>query len=177
MGKDTIVSRVLQQTPGLRLSRSWTTRPRRPGESDEAYCFVDRREFQRRIEAGGFLEWVEYLGNLYGTPVPERDGEDGDVVLVIELEGAATVLREVREARMVLVVPPSAGVLAERMRARGDGEEHVAERVARAQEEEELGRRLAHDVVVNDDLDRAVDEMAGILNGYRASRGTPECET
>jgi guanylate kinase len=143
---------------------------------------VDRQAFQRHIDAGGFLEWTEYLGNLYGTPVPEdeepqdQDGghpqRNGDVVLVIELEGAANVLQEVPDARMVLVLPPSAAVLAERMRARGDGEDHVAQRVARAQEEEEAGRRLAHHVVVNDDLDRAVEEMAGILDRYRRSKGT-----
>ena len=182
MGKDTIVAALLERVPGLRLSRSWTTRPQRPGEDDDAYCFVDRQAFQRHIDAGGFLEWTEYLGNLYGTPVPEgeeprdQDGGDpernGDVVLVIELEGAANVLREVPGARMVLVVPPSADVLAERMRARGDGESHVAERVVRAREEEEAGRRLAHDVVVNDDLERAVEEMAGIVDRYRRSQGT-----
>jgi len=155
----------------LRRSRSWTTRRPRPGEGDDAYCFVDREQFQRRVSAGGFLEWVEYLGNLYGTPRPD-DGDAGDLVLVIEVEGAAAVLGKVPEARMVLVVPPSPSVLAERMRARGDDEQHVAERVARAREEESAGRRLAHHVVVNDDLERSVEEMAGILDRYRSSRGT-----
>ncbi|MDP8976875.1 MAG: guanylate kinase [Actinomycetota bacterium] len=175
----------MQRRTGLRRSRSWTTRPQRPGESDDAYCFVDREDFERHVEEGGFLEWVEYMGNLYGTPLPGADvtggggvtgdGDDGDeeLVLVIEVEGAAAVLEKVPRARMILVVPPSPRMLAERMRARGDDENHVAERVARAVEEEEVGRRLAHDVVVNDDLDRAVEEMAGILDRYRAERGSP----
>lgn len=154
----------------MRRSRSWTTRPQRPGERDDAYCFVDRADFERHVEEGGFLEWVEYLGNLYGTPLPSGDG---DLVLVIEVEGAAAVLRRVPGARMILVVPPSPEVLAERMRARGDDDHHVSDRVARAVEEEEIGRRLAHDVVVNDDLDRAVEEMAGIIERYRAERGSP----
>ena len=177
VGKNTIVSRLREREPGLRLSRSWTTRPRRPGEDADAYHFVSRAEFERRIGEDGFLEWVEYLGNLYGTPRPDL-GEDrgeagpgGELVMVIEVEGAANVLRQMPGARMVLVVPPSAEALAERMRARGDREEHVSERVARAMEEEEAGRCLAHDVVVNDDLDRAVEEMAGILKRYRAAEG------
>lgn len=173
------MARLLQRTPGLRRSRSWTTRARRPGEGDDAYHFVDRSEFERHVEEGGFLEWVEYLGNLYGTPLPETgagaDAHAGndDLVLVIEVEGAAEVLGKVPGAKMILVVPPSPERLAERMQARGDDEGHVAERVARAMEEEEVGRRLAHDVVVNDDLDRAVEETAGILGRYRAQQGRP----
>ena len=168
------MSRLLKQTTGLERSRSWTTRARRSGEGDDAYHFVDRAEFEGLVEDGGFLEWVEYLGNLYGTPMPSvNDGDAADLVLVIEVEGAATVLREVPDARMILVVPPSPEKLAERMRARGDDETHVAERVARAVEEEEIGRRLAHDVVVNDNLDRAVEETAGILRRYRAQRASP----
>lgn len=173
------MDRLVQRSAGLRRSRSWTTRPQRPGESDDAYCFVDRGQFERHVEEGGFLEWVEYVGNLYGTPLPgahvnEDEGANGeDVVLVIEVEGAAAVLGKVPGARMILVVPPSPEVLAERMRARGDDERHVALRVARAVEEEEAGRGMAHDVVVNEDLDRAVEQMAGILDRYRAERGSP----
>ena len=170
VGKDTLVSRLLEKDPRLRRSRSWTTRPRRRGEADDAYCFVDRQAFEARVAEGGFLEWVEYMGNLYGTPRPERDGDD-DLVLVIELEGAAKVLEQDPDARMVLVVPPSPEALADRMRARGDDDHHVSERVTRAVEEERDGRRLAHEVVVNDDLDRAVEEMAGILERYRAAEG------
>jgi guanylate kinase len=172
VGKDTLVARLLQTTPRLRLSRSWTTRQQRKGEADDAYHFVDRPTFERRVEEGGFLEWVEYLGNLYGTPLPDDDATEDDLVLVIEVEGAANVLRRVPEARMVLVVPPSPAALEERMRGRGDEEEEIAERVAGAMEEERVGRGLAHHVVVNDDLDRAVEELAGILGGYRASPGT-----
>ena len=165
---------MTERTAGLRRSRSWTTRPQRTGEADDAYHFVDRSDFERHVEEGGFLEWVEYMGNLYGTPRPERGGDDDeDLVLVIELKGAAAVLEEVPGARMILVAPPSPEKLAERMRARGDDQSHVAERVARSKEEEEIGRRMAHDVVVNDDLDQAVEEMAGILERYRAQRSGP----
>jgi guanylate kinase len=166
VGKDSMVARLLQRQPDLHLSRSWTTRPQRPGEADDAYRFVDREAFEKRVAEDGFLEWVEYLDNLYGTPVPEGD-EDADRVMVIDVEGAAKVLERCDDAVMVLVVPPSPDVLARRMRARGDPEEHVARRVDRAMEEVEAGRRIAHHVVVNDDLDRAVDELAGILERSR----------
>src|SRR6202023_2993760 len=69
-GKDTIVARLLDRDDRLELSRSWTTRPQRPGEADDAYTFVDRAAFEREIAAGRFLEWAEYLGNLYRTPLP-----------------------------------------------------------------------------------------------------------
>ncbi len=160
------MARVLERQPDLHLSRSWTTRPRRPGEPEDAYRFVDREAFEKRVAEDGFLEWVEYLDNLYGTPVPEGD-EGTDRVLVIDVEGAAKVLERCDDAVMVLVVPPSPEVLAQRMRARGDPEEHVARRVARAMEEVEAGRRIAHHVVVNEDLDRAVDELAGIIEHSR----------
>jgi guanylate kinase len=165
-GKNTIVDRVLAADPTLRESRSWTTRERRPGEGEDAYTFVDRATFEAAIEADRFLEWAEYVGNLYGTPWP-GPVPDTDLVLVIEVQGARQVLERVPDAVMILVVPPSRRVQEARLRARGDSEEHVQKRLAVADEEEQVGRALAHHVVVNDDLDRAVQEVAGILDGYR----------
>lgn len=119
------------------------------------------------MEEGGFLEWVEYLGNLYGTPLPEGD-QRSDRVLVIDVRGAAKVLERDPDAVMVLVVPPTLEAIAERMRGRGDDEHHVGERVSQAAKELEVGRGLAHHVVVNDDVDRAVEELEGILRRHRA---------
>ena len=166
VGKDTIVGHLLGRDPALWLSRSWTTRGQRPGEPDEAYHFVDRAPFEDHIAAGGFLEWAEYLGNLYGTPLPDPPA-GRDVVLVIELQGARQVLDRVPGAVMILVVPPSRADQQARLAGRGDTEHHTAARLASAEEEERVGRALAHHVVVNDQLGRAVDEVAGIVLRHR----------
>lgn len=172
VGKGTIVARLRQRMPELWVSRSWTTRPRRPGEAADAYTFVDREKFLANREAGGFLEWAELEATheLYGTPWP--DAPDGvHVLLEIDLQGAAQVREHHPEAIVILVVAPSAEEQADRMRARGDGEEHVQARVALGLEEERTGRALADHIVVNDDLDRAVEEVAGILSSYPRAPG------
>jgi guanylate kinase len=166
VGKDTIVARLLERDPKLCLSRSWTTRARRPGEAEDAYTFVERAAFERHVKEGGFLEWTEYLGHLYGTPVITAP-PGKDAVLVIEVDGASQVLAKHPDALVILVVPPSPEVQAARLRARGDSEDRIRQRVAHGVQEEEIGRRLAGHVVVNDDLSRAVEEVAGILDGHR----------
>jgi guanylate kinase len=166
VGKDTIVGRLLGQDRHLWLSRSWTTRDRRPGEAADAYHFVDRSTFEGLAAGGGFLEWAEYLGNLYGTPLP-KPPPGRDVVLVIEVQGARQILERVPGALMILVVPPSRAHQRARLEARGDTEEQTSRRLAQAEEEEREGRALAHYVVVNDDLGRAVGEVAGILARHR----------
>jgi guanylate kinase len=168
VGKGSVVNRLLTLRPDVWLSRSWTTRGRRPGEPEDAYVFVDRDEFLARVEAGGFLEWTEFAANgrLYGTPTIERL-EDRDVILEIELDGARQVKASHPDAVLVLIVAPSADEQAQRLRNRGDDEASVASRVAYGAEEERVGRDLADHVVVNDDVDRAAAELAGILDRHR----------
>jgi guanylate kinase len=155
---------VLALDPSLTLSRSWTTRAPRPGETDADYNFVSRDELRGGIDAGVFLEWAEYLGNLYGTPMP--DPAD-DVILVIEVQGARQVLDRDPTAVMILLVPPSRRAQEERLRARGDREERIAARLDAAAAEEAIGRSMATHVVVNDDVERAAAEVAGILASHR----------
>jgi guanylate kinase len=165
VGKDTVARRVVADDATLSISRSWTTRDPRPEETDADYRFATRDEFLANVERGGFLEWAEYLGNFYGTPKPEVS--DGDVILVIEVQGAAQVLDKVPGTVMILLVPPSAEAQEARLRARGDAEDRVQSRLAAARGEIDVGRKLAHHIVVNDDLDRAAAEVAGILASYR----------
>jgi guanylate kinase len=153
----------------LWLSRSWTTRPRRSGERHDAYRFVDRAAFEAAIDEGRFLEWAEVVpGQLSGTPRPEPP-PDADLLLEINVEGARQIKGLYPDAIVVLVVAPSVEDQRERMRRRGDTPDQVERRVALGREEEEIGRQLADHVVINDDLDRAVTEVAGILAGYRTS--------
>jgi guanylate kinase len=172
VGKDTIVSRLLESDPNLVLSRSWTTRARRPSETDESYNFVDRDTFMAHADGGGFLEWKPYLDHLYGTPY-QQPPAGKDLVLVIEVQGAQEVLEKVPDAVMIFIVPPSQDAQADRLRARGDNEEQVRRRLASGVDEQAVGRRIAHHIVVNDDLDRAVGEVAGILASHRNRFGDP----
>jgi guanylate kinase len=177
-GKGTLVARLLDRVPDLDLSRSWTTRPRRPGEAEDAYEFVTHDEFQRRVKEHGFLEWTESAsapGHLYGTPAlsppkddpPHGDPPRNDIVLEIDLDGARQVKEVHPEAVLILVVAPSREEQEERLRDRGDSADNVAHRLELGVEEEMMGRRIADHVVVNDQIDRAAAEVAGIIRERR----------
>ena len=166
-GKGTIAARLVEADPRLWLSRSWTTRARRAGEPADAYVFVDRPTFEAHAAAGGFFEWAEFIGNLYGTPVPDLD-DDRDVLLEIDLQGARQVADLRPDATLILLLPPSSDVQADRLRGRGDDEAHVALRLAEGAAEEREGRRIAHHVVVNDTIARATADVASILELRRS---------
>jgi guanylate kinase len=170
VGKGTLVNRLFELVPGLQLSRSWTTRARRPNEAADAYHFVSREAFEDRVAADGFLEWTEFsgTGHLYGTPTTDRpQGPDQPVVILeIEVDGAQQIKRRYPDALLILIAAPSRQAQAERLRARGDDEESVQRRLAVGAAEERVGRRIADHVVVNDDLDRASHELADILRGH-----------
>ncbi|CAB4886967.1 unannotated protein [freshwater metagenome] len=165
VGKGTIVEALVKRDPNLWLSRSWTTREQRPGERDDAYYFATREKFEQRIAAGGFLEWTEFLGNFYGTPNPETT-QGRDVVLEIEVNGARQVKSLLPDAVLIFVLPPSRAEQERRLRGRGDADQKVAERLRKAEDEEPIGMSLADHVVVNDDLERTIDEMLAII-GHR----------
>ncbi len=162
---------LVARLPELWLSRSWTTRPRRASDTADAYVFVDRAAFEAERDAGGFLEWAEVFGNLYGTPVPAPP-PGSDLLLEIDVQGAAQV-KELRPDAVVLCVrAPSRAAQEERLRKRGDDPAVVARRLALADAEEAACLALADHVVVNDDLGRATEEAAGIVEWHRSRRPT-----
>ena len=151
------------------MSRSWTTRPRRAGEADDAYVFVDRATFEAKATAGGFLESAGVFDHFYGTPLPEPP-PGSDVLLEIDVQGAAQVRTRYPDAVVILVRAPSPQAQKARLRGRGDDDAVIARRLARAAAEEEAALALADHVVVNDDLHRAVEEAAAILESHRSLR-------
>lgn len=169
VGKGTIAQRLVDADPKLWLSRSWTTRPQRPTEDGSEYVFVSREEFQNAIDTNGFLEWAEFHGNLYGTPVPKAPN-NADVLLEIEVQGAEQVRGEHPDAVIFLIMPPSMEHLENRLRGRGDTEEHVQKRLSSTPHELQKGNDLASFVIVNDDLDRATSEILSILEELRRTR-------
>lgn len=166
VGKGAVASGLVERVPGLWLSRSWTTRAPRPSDPPGAYVFVDRAAFEKERAAGGFLEWAEVFGNLYGTPVPSPP-PGADVLLEIDVQGAAQVKALHPDSVVILVQAPSPEAQEGRLRGRGDPEEVIARRLAAAAEEEAAAQELADHVVVNDDLARAIDEAAGIVEAHR----------
>jgi guanylate kinase len=173
VGKGTVVSRLLRLSDGLWLSRSWTTRPRRPSEPEDAYVFASRDQFMGRVAADGFVEWTEFAGNghLYGTPTMEP-AAGTDVVLEIDSQGAVQVKERYPDAVLIFIAAPSRQAQERRLRRRGDDEASIEKRLAIAEDEEKLGREIADFVVVNDDLERASKELAGIVETCREAGGT-----
>jgi guanylate kinase len=167
VGKGTVVAEVRRRHPDVWLSVSVTTRSPRPGEVDGVhYHFVDDAEFDRLIATDGLLEWAEYAGNRYGTPVAplrERLAAGAPALLEIELQGARQVRARDREAQLVFLAPPSWAALVSRLAGRGS-EPHAVQERRLALAQAELDASGEFDVVVvNDDVTRAADELVGLL--------------
>jgi guanylate kinase len=166
VGKGTLIRSLLERVPGLRLSISATTREPRPGETDgRDYHFLEAGEFERRVQAGEFLEHATYAGNRYGTllsEVEDRPGSDG-VVLEIEVQGARQVREKLPEARQVFIAPPSIEALRARLIGRGsDPQEVIDARLAAAVDELDAQDEFS-DVIVNDRLEDAVQELERLV--------------
>ena len=175
MGKGTLVSLLRERVPGLGLTVSATTMEPRPGEKDGiSYYFLDDGEFDRKVEAGEFLEWAWVHGHRYGTlrSEAERLLADGrSVVLEIDVQGGLNVRRVHPDAVLVFIEPPSAEELERRLRGRGTEDEgSVRRRLANARAEMDCAP--SYDVrIVNDDLDRAVSELAHVIDTYETTGG------
>ncbi|HEX6488225.1 MAG TPA: guanylate kinase [Candidatus Dormibacteraeota bacterium] len=175
VGKDALVTELLQRDTRLRYSVSYTTRPRRDYEINGVhYNFVSRETFERMVAEGAFLEWADYNGNLYGTSlafVEETPRMGLDVILKIEVKGAETVRQRRPDGIFIFIAPPSLEELARRRAARADGEGQ--ETLERRQEiaREEMAEAERYDrVVVNDQLETTVKELQRIIRAERAKR-------
>jgi guanylate kinase len=166
VGKGTLVARLVARDARLWLSRSWTTRAPRPGESPDAYTFVTREQFDARIASGGFLEWAPFLDYLQGTPIPEAP-PDQDVVLEIDVQGARQVLERHPDALLLFIDAPDREEQRRRLERRGDPPEKVAQRLAIAETEAAAAAELGMRTIVNDDLERATSEVAEAIDAAR----------
>jgi len=170
VGKTTIAERLLA-SPGFGRAVTATTRAPRPGEKDGVdYRFLDERSFRDAVAKGEFLEHAEVHGRLYGTPKAAVDAVLARglcCLLVIDVQGAAMLRKNGVDARFVFVAPPSAAELERRLRGRGtDGQAEIERRLATARAE--LARQGEFDtVIINDDLDRAVGEIARLVQAWR----------
>ena len=171
VGKDTIIERLLALDPKLTYSVSCTTRAPRPGEVDGVhYMFVSREKFEELVKQDYFLEHASYNGNLYGTPagaVETARVAGQDILLKIEVQGAQQVRKRVSDGIFIFIAPPNTEELARRQSGRSsENQQDITERLRIAEKEMTYARDYDH-VVVNDDLDRAVLEVEGIIGGAR----------
>ena len=171
-GKTTLVERLVERTPHLKMSRSYTSRGARQGETDGVdYNFVTRPHFERMIAAGEFLEWAEVFGNLYGTCATDTErmlAAGDDVVLVIDVQGARKVRSLGLATTTVFVMPPSSAVLEQRLRGRSkDSEADIQRRLQVARQE--VASFSEYDfIVVNDHIEAAVERLQTVVLAERS---------
>ncbi|HWW22687.1 MAG TPA: guanylate kinase [Edaphobacter sp.] len=178
-GKSTLVNELRRLVTGLEFSVSYTTRAKRGSERDgEAYHFTTREEFERMIAAGDFLEWAQVFGNYYGTAVSAlKDAKDAgqDLLLDIDVQGAAQVMKRKPDAVSIFILPPNPEVLAKRLRNRSQAEQMTSETVIEsrlAEAKNELEKIWDYKyALVNDVLDQAVAEMRAIVLSERGEDG------
>jgi len=173
-GKTTVVERLVEVCPRLVRSRSYTSRPARASERDGVdYNFISRPAFEAMIRNHEFLEWADVFGNLYGTARRETEArlEAGfDVVLVIDVQGARQVRERATDAVGVFLLPPSFQVLEARLRGRcQDAEEAIAMRLKTARAEVTAVDEYDY-LVINDELERCVNEICAVVSAERARR-------
>lgn len=170
VGKGTVVRRLLERDPRLWLSRSWTTRAPRPGEAEDAYRWATTEEFVAHAAAGGFLEWVEFLDYRQGSPVPDPP-PGRDVVFEIDVAGARAIRQRWDDALCVFIDTPSRSEQEARLRGRGDHPDRITQRLIKADEEVTAALAMDAVIVINDDLDATVEELAALIESARAGSG------
>ena len=173
-GKSSLIAALLERDDSVRLSVSHTTRPPRPGEVDgEHYHFVSEAEFEKLAEQGAFLEHARVFDNRYGTgraAVEKQLAEGFDVLLDIDWQGARQVRRSFAACRGIFILPPSMKVLHERLTARGQDDPAVIERRMRDARAEISHWDEFEFLVINDDFERALDDLQSIIHHDRPVR-------
>lgn len=178
VGKGTVIAELMKQHPEYVFSVSATTRAARPGEVDgREYFFLTKEIFDKWLEEGRFLEHTSYLDRCYGTPrdyVEKKRAEGCHVILDIEVEGALNVKRACPEAKLLYLIPPTAGTLIDRLTGRGtETEEQIRRRLSRAVQETAVIPNYDY-VVVNDEVQKTAEEIHALVtetSGPRISRG------
>ena len=167
-GKGTLIARLLKEVPDAWVSVSATTRRPRPGEEEGvSYYFMEKDDFLKSADQGGFLEWATYSDNCYGTPresVERQMAAGKQVILEIEVQGALQVKEKMPEAHLVFIEPPSLEELERRLRGRGtETDDAVQKRMDTALVE--LSHKMEYDIrLVNDDLDEATRQLVAYVN-------------
>lgn len=179
-GKNTLLNAVLERVPEVDYSVSATTRPSRPGEiHGRNYFFLSPERFRQGVEAGEFLEWTEFCGHYYGTPrrfIDERLAEGKSVLMDVDIQGAAQIKRQLPQVVSVFLLPPSMAVLHQRLLARAtEGAEAIRRRLNKALLEVKALTDYDY-VVVNEDLDLAVERMKAIISAERHRVGRMDCQ-
>ena len=161
VGKGTLIKGLLERAPGLQLAVSATTRAaREPEVNGVGYHFLSEEDFDRRVARGEFVEHAEYAGNRYGTLKSELERPAEGIVLEIDVQGARQVRERLPDAVLIFIEPPSFEDLERRLAARASDEpDEIERRLAAAREELSAAREFDHRVV-NDDVDRALEELA-----------------
>lgn len=172
-GKGTLVARLIEKMPDAWVSVSATTRKPRAGEVEGVhYYFKSEDDFMELADNGGLLEWARYSGNCYGTPrasVEEHIAEGKQVILEIDVQGGFQIREKMPDATLIFIEPPSMEVLEQRLRGRGtEAEEVIQQRLEAAKVE--LSRKMEYDKrLVNDDLQRALDELVAFIDSKAAN--------
>ena len=171
VGKGTIMKELLKRNDNIKLSVSCTTRPPRDEDIEGVtYYFVSKDRFKQLIDEDGFLEYAEFCDNFYGTPQKPVDdllNEGYDVFLEIEVDGGMQVMKKRPDCVSVFITPPSVEELERRLRGRGsEDEETINKRMARAEEEMEFEKYYKYSVL-NDDVNRAAEEILSILKSEK----------
>ncbi len=170
-GKDTILKKVLSRMPEIKFSISSITRPMREGEVEgEKYNFVSREYFEEMIKNDALLEYNNYIGNYYGTPKAPIDDvieNGGEIIIEVDVNGQANIKKRVDSALSIFIMPPSFEVLKARLSGRGtDSDEVIEQRMQEALKEIACAKNYDY-IVVNDDLEEAVEDFIGIIKTDR----------